>query len=120
MRVPCLVALSPLLLLVACGAPTTRPAAGFTPATRAPAGNGSLIGLDARAVLRQYGQPRLDIRDPTARKLQYSGERCVLDIYLYPPAESREPVVSYIEARTAEGNPVDAGMCSRALRQQAR
>jgi hypothetical protein len=111
------VLLLPALLLSACG-PTGTGAppqtASFTPATRPSATD--LVGIDARALQRQFGKPRLDIRDPTARKLQWSGERCVLDAYLYPPADNREPVVSYVEARASTGAPVDANACAKLLR----
>lgn len=112
-------ALPPLLTIALLGACTgsgtvAPPATGFTPATRPSAGD--LIGVDARALQRQFGKPRLDIRDPTARKLQFSGARCVLDTYLYPPSENREPVVTYVEARSPTGTPVDSNACAKALR----
>lgn len=114
-------ALPPSLLLAAllsgCGPTGTivPPTTGFTPATR-PAATG-LVGIDARALQRQFGKPRLDIRDPTARKLQFSGERCILDAYLYAPAANREPVVSYVEARSPTGATVDANACAKILRE---
>jgi hypothetical protein len=104
-----------LLALSACVPAPDRPAAaGFTPASRPAAG--SLIGLDARGLQRLLGKPRLDIRDPAARKLQFAGSRCILDAYLYPPANGREPVVTYVEARTPTGTAVDANACAQALR----
>lgn len=117
MRAPLPAALLPVLLLAACGGTgtTTRPSTGFTPATR-PDATG-LVGLDSRSLQRQFGKPRLDIRDPTARKLQFGGARCILDAYLYPPAENREPVVTYVEARTPAGAVLDANACARTLRE---
>ncbi|HEX7819210.1 MAG TPA: hypothetical protein VF463_01185 [Sphingobium sp.] len=115
-------ALPPLLLttvlLGACtGAGTVvPPATGFTPATRP--GTTDLIGVDARALQRQFGKPRLDIRDPAARKLQFSNQRCVLDAYLYPPGENREPLVTYVEARSPAGAAVDSNACAGALREK--
>jgi len=116
MSAPALLLLSGLILS-GCGETTTavRPQTGFTPATR-PATTG-LVGIDARALQRQFGKPRLDIRDPTARKLQFSNDRCVLDAYLYPPADNREPLVSYVEARTPTGAAVDANACAKTLRE---
>ena len=35
------------------------------------------------------------------RKLQFAGERCVLDVFLYPLREGQEPVATYVEARRA-------------------
>ncbi|MFT3967260.1 MAG: hypothetical protein QM690_15395 [Sphingobium sp.] len=111
-------ALPALLLLAACGGATgapVRPAsASFTPATRP--GATDLIGADARGLQRQFGKPRLDIRDPGARKLQFANERCILDAYLYPPATNGEPVVTYVEARSPAGAAVDSNACAKALR----
>ncbi|MET0362115.1 MAG: hypothetical protein ABW048_10245 [Sphingobium sp.] len=107
----------PVLLLGACtGGGTVAPlSTGFTPATRP--GATDLIGVDARALQRQFGKPRLDIRDPAVRKLQFSGQRCVLDAYLYPPATDREPVTTFVEARSSTGVAVDATACAKMLRE---
>lgn len=105
------------LILSACG-PTggaVAPEVGFTPATRPQAG--VLVGMDARALQRQFGKPRLDIRDPTARKLQFANDRCILDAYLYAPAENREPVVTYFEARTPAGVAADGNACAKILKE---
>lgn len=110
-------ALLPALFLAGCGGSTaivSRPTTGFTPATRP--GSGELIGVDARGLQRQFGKPRLDIRDPTARKLQFANERCVLDAYLYPPGTNKEPVVTYVEARSPTGTAVDSTACAKTLR----
>jgi len=104
------------LALSACGEVAERPAVGFTPATRPSASGTTLIGSDARGLQRLFGKPRLDIRDPGARKLQFANGRCVLDAYLYPPSENREPVVTYVEARAPTGENVDANACAKALR----
>lgn len=105
------------LVLSACsatgGAPP--PQVGFTPATRPQ--TGVLVGMDARALQRQFGKPRLDIRDPTARKLQFANDRCILDAYLYAPAENREPVVTYFEARTPAGVAADGNACAKILKE---
>ncbi|HEX7871570.1 MAG TPA: hypothetical protein VF475_01575 [Sphingobium sp.] len=109
--------LLPILLLGACGessVTTTRPAVGFTPASRP--GATELMGVDARGLQRQFGKPRLDIRDPTAHKLQFANDRCVLDAYLYPPKANGEPVVTYVEARSPTGAAVDSSACAKTLR----
>lgn len=107
----------PALLLGGCGETGTvaPPAAGFTPATRP--SDRDLTGMDARALQRQFGKPRLDIRDPTARKLQFANGRCILDAYLYPPAPDKEPVVTYVEARSATGGAFEGAACAKALRE---
>jgi len=90
------------------------PAAGFTPASRPePVG---VIGADARGLMRMFGEPRLDIRDPAVRKLQFANGQCVLDTYLYPPATNREPVVTHVDARTSAGVDMDWNACVKALR----
>lgn len=104
--------------LAACGASVVpavqRPAVGFTPASK-PQPNG-ILGADARGLTRLFGQPRLDIRDPAVRKLQFANGRCVLDTYLYPPAANREPVVTHAEARTSAGADMELNACARLLR----
>lgn len=104
------------LVLGACSQTAEPPATGFISATRPRASELSLIGADARGLQRLFGKPRLDIRDPAARKLQFGNGRCILDAYLYPPAANREPLVTYVEARTPTGQSVDANACAKALR----
>jgi len=111
-----------LLLLAACG-PTLvpqsgaqAPAVGYTPAARPQAGG--LIGTDARGLQRLFGEPRLDIRDPAARKLQFANGQCILDAYLYPPAANREPVVAHVDARNSAGEDMDWSVCAGLLRRR--
>ncbi len=101
-------------VLVGCASPTTRPG-GPAPARPLPASPTQLIGTNATGLMRLFGTPRLDIRDPTARKLQFASGRCVLDAYLYAPAAGREPLVTYVEARDPQGSAVDTAACARTL-----
>lgn len=101
--------------------PTPRPT--FTPATSRPApampeqkDSTGVIGSEARALVRMLGEPRLDIRDPAARKLQFSNGRCILDAYLYPSHTRREPVVAYADARTMDGTTMDVTACINQLK----
>ena len=48
------------------------------------------MGKDARTLEGLFGPPDLDVREGPARKLQYASSVCVLDAYLYPPAQGRE------------------------------
>lgn len=113
-------ALPLMLLLGACGASVVpqggrpAPAAGFTPATRALPGG--VMGADARGLQRLFGPPRLDIRDPAVRKLQFANQQCVLDTYLYAPGVNREPLVTHADARTLAGDDMDWNACARLLR----
>lgn len=91
-----------------------EPAVSRTPAfsTR---GLESVVGHDARQLEHLFGEPDLDIREGSARKLQFSSEICVLDAYLYPPSHGREPVVTYVDARLPDGRDIDRASCVAAL-----
>lgn len=84
------------------------PASAFTK-------GGPLLGEDVRQLTRQFGTPRLDIREATMRKLQFANGRCVLDAYLYPPAPGKEPVVTHVDARSPAGVDIDPASCAAAL-----
>ena len=76
-----------------------------------------VIGADATSLIRQFGAPRLDVIEGDARKLQWSGNACVLDAYLYPPALGREPIATWLDARRAsDAQDVDRAACIAALR----
>ena len=131
-----------LPLLAACAAvpesrpapaPTVRPAPGQVPPTRpAPPvtsartpevqrvpGVEGVIEQDAAALQRQFGAPRLDVREGDMRKLQWTGQACVLDVFLYPLRTGAEPVATYLEARRAsDGQEVDRAACVTALRRR--
>jgi hypothetical protein len=79
----------------------------------------SVIGFDARALTDEFGTPRLDVREGDARKLQFGGEACVLDVYLYPPDKGGTPRATYVDARRAsDGQDVDRAACVAALRKR--
>ena len=76
-----------------------------------------VIGSTAVQLSRQFGTARLDVLEGDARKLQYGGKACVLDIYLYPSAPGREPQATYVDARRpSDGQDVDRVSCIGALR----
>ena len=75
-----------------------------------------VIGADADALSRQFGAPRLDVREGDARKLQWSGGPCVLDAYLYPPDGGGRPIATFVDARRGDGRDVDRAACVAALR----
>lgn len=113
-----LIAMLLFLPLAACGGgavipqiappPAGPPASAFTK-------SGPLIGMDARRLTQMFGTPRLDIRESTARKLQFANGRCVLDAYLYAPGAGREPLVTHVDARTPAGADVDPAGCANML-----
>jgi hypothetical protein len=86
------------------------------------AGLESVIGESARALVALLGAPDLDVREGTARKLQFLGPACVLDAYLYAPRQGAEPVVTHVDARLPDGRDIDRASCVAALsrRQEAR
>ncbi|BAV65152.1 hypothetical protein [Sphingobium cloacae] len=108
------------LPLAACGAggvvPQTRqPAPPAGPPASAFMKTGPLMGMDARHLTQMLGTPRLDIRESTMRKLQFANGRCVLDAYLYPPGQGKEPVVTHVDARAPSGADVDPAGCATSL-----
>jgi hypothetical protein len=77
-----------------------------------------VIGATAAQLTRRFGTPRLDVWEGDARKLQFSGVPCILDVYLYPSAPGREPQASYVDARRAsDGKDVDRAACAASLKQ---
>ena len=132
-----LLALTLTALLAACGsggiksASSARPKAGpvaiRAPVRLAPArprvlaapGLEGVIGAGPDELARQFGPARLDVWEGDARKLQFIGSACVLDIYLYPPAAGSPPEATYVDARRAsDGQDVDRAACVAALKQR--
>jgi len=117
--------IAPILLLAACsGGAVAPPAATLSQPEPRPARHmaphdpvlASVIGADAEALIRQFGQPRLDIRDGDARKLQWSDTACVLDAYLYPADKGGRVTTTFVDTRRADGREVDRVACITALR----
>jgi hypothetical protein len=105
-----------LLVLAGCTAPTERPltVAARPPVALPPAGLERVMGQDSAALGRLFGQPTADVREGTARKLQFSGPICVLDAYLYPQGDAA-PRVTWVDARQPDGGPIDRASCVAAL-----
>ena len=79
----------------------------------------SVIGATSADLTRQFGTPRLEDWEGDARKLQFTGNACVLDVYLYPSDKSGEPQAAYAEARrSSDGRDVDRAACVAALRKR--
>lgn len=98
--------------------PAPRPAA---PDFRVPQimrlpGLDSVIGKSAAQLEKQFGKAQLEVWEGDARKLQFAGEPCVLDVYLYPLQPGAAPTATHVEARRAsDGTSVDRASCVRAL-----
>lgn len=106
----------PALVLAGCTAPAVpRPqAAGRVPIPYTSVGLERVIGQNAAGLTALFGQPDADVREGTARKLQFEGPFCVLDAYLYPKG-SGEPTVTYLDAREPDGSTIDRASCVGAL-----
>jgi hypothetical protein len=100
------------IFLSAC-VPATQPEAGIAPPPIASSYGKPqpLLGWDAKRLTSRFGEPRLDIRDKTVRKLQFVTGGCVLDTYLYATARGKEPVVTHIDTRRSDGRDVDPAVC---------
>ena len=101
-------------------APVERTAASFPPRP-APApirGLDGVIGKDANAIKRLFGEPRLDVVEVYGRKLQFVGKPCILDAFLYPERKGGREVVTYVDARRSDGAAVDRAACIEALQRR--
>ena len=100
--------------------PRTQPAAPtgsfIPPRVMNVPGLEGVIGQTAAGLQAQFGVPRLDVFEGDVRKLQFAGEPCVLDIYLYPLQPGAEPTATYVDARrVSDALDVDRAACVRAL-----
>jgi hypothetical protein len=97
-------------------APTPTPPPFRPPTVERVPGVEGLIQQSAAGLIAQFGPPRLDVREGDMRKLQFTGQACVLDVFLYPLRQGGEPVATYVEARRAsDGQDVDKPACVAAL-----
>ena len=110
------------LALAGCAASTAPPSSARAPLIPIPtgtAGLGQVIGASAVNLTALFGAPVADVREGSARKLQFGNATCVLDAYLYPkgrdPKAGAEPVVTYLDARQTDGSPIDRASCVGAL-----
>lgn len=91
------------------------PAVGRAPLPGStPVGLERVIGEDATGLARLFGTPDADVREGTARKLQFTGPICVLDAYLYPKGAAA-PRVTWLDTRQPDGTAIDRASCIAAL-----
>ena len=105
--------LAPLALLSGC-VPATQVApvqAPVGPNPQSAIGLEGVMGQNAAALTARFGTPALDVREGSARKLQFSNAVCVLDAYLYPRAGGGEAVAAHVDARLPDGRDVDRASC---------
>jgi len=106
------------LLLAGCGETTLARPAVTTTLVRPPVptgGSDPVLGKSAAGLTQLFGSPNADIREGSARKLQFQGSFCVLDTYLYPGKNGSEPTVTHVDARQPDGSPIDRASCVAAL-----
>jgi hypothetical protein len=83
------------------------------------AGLGRVLGRSAAQLIQLFGPADLDAHEGNARRLQFAGAACVLDVYLYPPDKGGKPEASYVDARTPHGEDIDRASCIAALSRRA-
>jgi hypothetical protein len=93
--------------------------AGNAPPPMREAGLGRVLGRTASQLVQLLGPADLDAHEGNARRLQFTGAACILDVYLYPPERGGEPEASYVDARTPQGEDMDRASCVSALSRRA-
>ena len=107
---------SPAPVRPAASPPPPRGTGVAAPQVMAAAGLEGVIGSTAAALVRRFGEPRINLAEGDARKLQFAASACVLDIYLYPLGQGAEPTATHVEARIRQGGAAtDAGPCIRQI-----
>ena len=97
-------------------APTPTPPPFRPPTVEQVPGVEGLINQNAAGLIAQLGAPRLDVHEGDMRKLQFVGQACVLDVFLYPLRQGAEPVATAVQARRqSDGQDVDKAACVQAL-----
>ena len=108
--------LIPLFAMTACARVATEPATPApAPATPAqPRESGVLIGLTGNELVSRFGNPALQIREGNSFKIQFRGQLCVLDAFLYPSTGAQFRV-THVETRSRAGTATNQADCIRAL-----
>ena len=107
-----LATLAPILVLAACAPrvatpvePSPTPVAPIRP-------TGGLFGITSNDLIARFGQPSFQVREGNGTKLQWTGNGCVLDAYLYPPENGRgADRVVHVDARNRSGADLDLNTC---------
>jgi hypothetical protein len=116
--------LASLAMLGACTTTATAPPIQTIapPAPIRTTGLERVMGQSAASLVGLFGNADQDVREASARKLQFTSGICILDAYLYPPGRGKEPLVTYVDARQPDGQTIDRASCVAALtrRKEAR
>ncbi len=109
--------LASTLLLAACATrPQQAPPTAEQPAQPQPPRREAtrLTGMTPRDLTAHFGRPALQIQEGTSLKLQFRGNYCVLDAYLYP-GQNGAMVVTHVDTRLPTGADTDQATCISAL-----
>jgi hypothetical protein len=104
------------LLLAGCATRPEQPPAPAQPAQIAPVQRQTtrLTGMSTHDLTTHFGRPALQVQEGTSLKLQFRGNYCVLDAYLYP-GQNGALVVTHVDTRTPSGADTDQATCISAL-----
>lgn len=110
-----LFALAPLALS-ACARVATETATPTPPTVpvQQPRESGVLIGLTGNELVTRFGRPALQIKEGNSFKLQFRGQLCVLDAFLYPSTGAQYRV-THVETRSRAGTDTNQSDCIRTL-----
>jgi hypothetical protein len=105
-----------VLALSACARVPTETAAPTPPPppVQQPRESGVLIGLTGNELVTRFGRPVLQIKEGNSFKLQFRGNLCVLDAFLYPSTGAQYRV-THVETRSRAGNATNQNDCIRTL-----
>ena len=108
--------LLPLALSACARVPTetATPTPPPPPPVQQPRESGVLIGLTGNELVTRFGRPVLQIKEGNSFKLQFRGQLCVLDAFLYPSTGAQYRV-THVEARSRAGSDTNQADCIRAL-----
>lgn len=106
-----------LLALSACArvpTETATPTPPPAPPVQQPRESGVLIGLTGNELVTRLGRPVLQIKEGNSFKLQFRGQLCVLDAFLYPSTGAQYRV-THVETRSRAGTATNQSDCIRTL-----
>ena len=109
--------LTSVLALSACArvpTETATPTPPPAPVVQQPRESGVLIGLTGNELVTRFGRPVLQIKEGNSFKLQFRGQLCVLDAFLYPSTGAQYRV-THVETRSKAGTDTNQGDCIRTL-----
>ena len=106
-----------LLALSACArvpTETATPTPPPAPPVQQTSESGVLIGLTGTELVTRLGRPVLQIKEGNSFKLQFRGQLCVLDAFLYPSTGAQYRV-THVETRSRAGTATNQSDCIRTL-----